>query len=250
METQTTTHLADCFDILPTIEQESINLVLCDLPYKKTSMKWDELLPIDKLWEQYKRILKPTGCVLLFGNQPMTSTLVMSNLEWFKQALVWNKNRCGSPVLARVRPMQIHEDILVFAPSTTTYNPIMMEGEPYSRTRRKGRVNNFRFDMDTEGSYSNIGTRYPRSIIDISRDFQAQQQVHPTQKPVTLLNYLIKTYSNEGELILDNCMGSGSTGVAALQCNRSFIGIEKEAEYYLIAKQRINEQIATNNLQG
>lgn len=233
----------DCLPIMADIIPMSVNLVLADLPYQITTCSWDVTLPFDDLWAGYKHVLAPGGCVVLFGNQPFTSALVLSNLKWFKQALVWNKNKCGSPGLAKIRPMQVHEDILVFAPGRTVYNPQMETGEPYSRKSSNpegyvGRCNTHGYGLKPKTGFVNEGTRYPKSIINISRDFSAQQQVHPTQKPVPLLEWLIRTYSNEGDLVLDNTMGSGSTGVAALNTGRSFIGIEKDPEFFEIAKQR------------
>ena len=232
-------------DMMRMVLDKEVNLILCDLPYGTTSCSWDIIIPFNALWGAYRRVLAPGGCVLLFGNQPFTSLLILSNLVWYKQALVWNKNKCGSPGLAKIRPMQVHEDIIVFAPGRTVYNPQMEAGEPYARKTEKpegyvGRVNNHGYGMKPRNGFSNEGTRYPKSIINISRDFSAQQQVHPTQKPVPLLEYLIKTYSNEGDTVMDNTMGSGSTGVAARNTNRNFIGIEKDPVFFNIAVQRVN----------
>ena len=235
----------DTLDMMKMVLDKEVNLILCDLPYGTTSCSWDIIIPFNALWGAYRRVLAPGGCVLLFGNQPFTSRLILSNLAWYKQALVWNKNKCGSPGLAKIRPMQVHEDIVVFAPGRTVYNPQMEVGEPYARKTEKpegyvGRVNNHGYGMKPRNGFTNDGTRYPKSIINISRDFSAQQQVHPTQKPVPLLEYLIRTYSNEGDTVMDNTMGSGSTGVAARNTNRNFIGIEKDPVFFNIAVQRIN----------
>lgn len=238
--------LGDCLDVMREIPDGSVDAVIADLPYGTTSCKWDSVIPFEPLWEQYRRVAKPGGCVVLFGNQPFTSALIQSNLPWFKQCLVWDKNKCGSPGLANIRPMQTHEDVVVFAPGKTTYNPQMESGEPYARETSKpegykGRVNNHGYGMKPRSGFSNEGTRYPKSIIRISRDFSAQQQVHPTQKPVALMEYLIRTYTNEGDLVVDNCMGSGTTGIACVKTGRHFIGIERDQAYYLIAAQRIQE---------
>jgi len=235
----------DTLESMRDVRDGTVNLILCDLPYGTTSCSWDIIIPFNALWDAYRRVLAPGGCVLLFGNQPFTSRLILSNLVWYKQALVWNKNKCGSPGLAKIRPMQVHEDIVVFAPGRTVYNPQMEAGEPYARKTEKpegyvGRVNNHGYGMKPRNGFSNEGTRYPKSIINISRDFSAQQQVHPAQKPVPLLEYLIRTYSNEGDTVMDNTMGSGSTGVAARNTNRNFIGIEKDPVFFNIAVQRIN----------
>lgn len=235
----------DTLDMMKMVLDKEVNLILCDLPYGTTSCSWDIIIPFNALWDAYRRVLAPGGCVLLFGNQPFTSRLILSNLVWYKQALVWNKNKCGSPGLAKIRPMQVHEDIVVFAPGRTVYNPQMEVGEPYARKTEKpegyvGRVNNHGYGMKPRNGFTNDGTRYPKSIINISRDFSAQQQIHPAQKPVPLLEYLIKTYSNEGDTVMDNTMGSGSTGVAARNTNRNFIGIEKDPVFFNIAVQRVN----------
>ena len=232
-------------DMMRMVLDKEVNLILCDLPYGTTSCSWDIIIPFNALWGAYRRVLAPGGCVLLFGNQPFTSLLILSNLVWYKQALVWNKNKCGSPCLAKIRPMQVHEDIVVFAPGRTVYNPQMEVGEPYARKTEKpegyvGRVNNHVYGMKPRNGFTNEGSRYPKSIINISRDFSAQQQVHPAQKPVPLLEYLIRTYSNEGDTVMDNTMGSGSTGVAARNTNRNFIGIEKDPVFFNIAVQRVN----------
>ena len=235
----------DTLESMRDVRDGTVNLILCDLPYGTTSCAWDIIIPFNGLWDAYRRVLAPGGCVLLFGNQPFTSRLILSNLAWYKQALVWNKNKCGSPGLAKIRPMQVHEDIVVFAPGRTVYNPQMEVGEPYARKTEKpegyvGRVNNHGYGMKPRNGFTNDSTRYPKSIINISRDFSAQQQVHPTQKPVPLLEYLIRTYSNEGDTVMDNTMGSGSTGVAARNTYRNFIGIEKDPVFFNIAVQRIN----------
>ena len=234
----------DCLDIMPTLPSGSVHLVLCDPPYGKTLNTWDKVLPFAPMWEQYKRLLAPGGTVILFGNQPFTSAAVMSNPKWFKQCLVWDKNKCGSPGLAKVRPMQTHEDIIVFAPGRTTYNPQMEAGEPYRRQTDNpegyvGRCNNHKYGLKPRNGFENHGTRYPKSIRRVSRDFSAQQQVHPTQKPVALMEWLILTYSNEGETVLDNCMGSGPVGIAALKHGRRFIGIENDPAMAAIAAHRI-----------
>lgn len=235
----------DCLEQMRLLEPKSVDLILCDLPFGTTNISWDIIIPFNDLWDAYRRVLAPGGCVLLFGNQPFTSLLILSNLVWYKQALVWNKNKCGSPGLAKIRPMQVHEDIVVFAPGRTVYNPQMEVGEPYARKTERpegyvGRVNNHGYGMKPRNGFTNEGTRYPKSIINISRDFSAQQQIHPAQKPVPLLEYLIRTYSNEGDTVMDNTMGSGSTGVAARNTNRNFIGIEKDPVFFNIAVQRVN----------
>ena len=234
----------DCLKRMTEIPDNSVHLICADLPYGTTLCAWDTVIPFEPLWEQYKRILSPSGCVLLFGNNPFTASLVMSNPKWYKQTLIWDKNKCGSPALAKIRPMQVHEDIVVFAPGRTTYNPQMEEGEPYSRKSSNpegyvGKANNHKYGMKPRTEFTNTGTRYPKNIIRIGRDFSAQQQVHPAQKPVPLYEYLIKTYSNEGDTVLDNVMGSGASGMAAVNTGRNYIGIESDPTYFEIAWNRI-----------
>lgn len=235
--------LGDCLEESKSIPDKSIDLILCDPPYGTTNIKWDTVIPFDEMWAMYKRLLNPRGCIVLFGSQPFTSALVMSNPSWFKYELIWNKNKCGSPGLAKYRPMKTHENILVFAPGKTVYNPQMEEGEPFQRKQSGNlRCNTHGYGFKpTPGKVGiNYGTRYPKSILNISRDFSAQQQVHPTQKPVPLCRWLIQTFSNEQDMVMDNCMGSGSTGVAAKMLGRSFIGIEKSFTHYKTACSRIN----------
>lgn len=224
--------------------ERSIDLVLCDPPYQTTSCSWDVMIPLPDMWEQYRRLLRPGGCAVLFGNHPFTAALILSNLSWYKQCLVWNKNKCGSPGLANVRPMQVHEDVVVFAPGRTVYNPQMVAGEPYSRKSKNpegyvGRCNRHGYGLKPRTEFTNEGTRYPKSIINISRDFSAQQQLHPAQKPVPLLEWLIRTYSNPGAVVLDNAMGSASTGAACVSTGRSFVGIENVKEHFDVAVERV-----------
>ena len=235
----------DCLEVMKELPDNSIDFICCDPPYGTTTIKWDSVLDFEKMWEQYDRILKPKGIVCLFGSQPFSAQLICSKLKWFRYELVWNKNKCGSPGLAKYRPMKTHENILIFYKDTGgTYNPQMEKGEPYARKSKNpkgyvGRKNDHNYGLKPVKSFTNKGTRYPKSILNISRNFSAQQQIHPTQKPVPLMEWLVKTYSNEGEIVLDNCMGSGSTGIACVNTNRDFIGIEINKEYFEIAKERI-----------
>ena len=229
------------------IPTNSIDLVVCDPPYGTTSIKWDQILDFNLLWHIYGRIVKPKGNIILFGSQPFTSLLITSKLDWFRYELIWNKNKCGSPGLAKKRPMKVHENILIFSQEPgCLYNPIMEEGEPYSRKSSNpkgyvGRKNDHGYGLKPRTEFTNTGTRYPKSIRNVSRDFSAQQQVHPTQKPVAICEWLINTYSNPGDVVLDNCMGSGTTGLACKNTGRQFIGIEKDPDYFKLAQKRINE---------
>lgn len=239
----------DCLELMKDLPDNSIDMVCCDPPYATTSIEWDKLLDFDAMWEQYGRIVKPKGVIVLFGSQPFSAQLICSKLKWFRYELVWNKNKCGSPGLAKHRPMKTHENVLIFyKESGGTYNPQMEKGEPYKRQSKNpegyvGRKNDHGYGMKPRKGFENTGTRYPKSILNISRDFSAQQQVHPTQKPVPLCEWLVKTYSNENEVVLDNCMGSGSTGVACVNTNRQFIGMEMNDEYFEICKDRINNPL-------
>ena len=237
--------LGDCLELMKEIPDESIDFICCDPPYGTTSIEWDSILDFEKMWEQYGRIIKPKGVMCLFGSQPFSARLICSKIDWFRYELVWNKNKCGSPGLAKKRPMKTHENILIFYKNAGgTYNPQMTKGEPFKRKSKNpegyvGKKNDHGYGMKPRKEFENKGTRYPKSIVNISRDFSAQQQVHPTQKPVPLLEWLVKTYSNTGDTVLDNCMGSGSTGLACANINRDFIGIEYDDKYFKIAKERI-----------
>ena len=227
----------DCLELMQQIPSGSIDMILCDLPYGTTACKWDTIIPFEPLWEQYKRIIKKNGAIVLFGSQPFTSALVMSNPDWFKYQWVWDKVRGSNFATVKIRPFNSHEDILVFYRNQPTYNPQMEKGKPY--TQKQGYVG----EAKQTGLHKkdvvtiNEGVRYPLSIIRQSKE----SGHHPTQKPVALCEYLIKTYTNEGEWVLDNCMGSGTTGVACINTNRNFIGIEQEEKYFTIAKDRLEK---------
>ena len=241
----TTIYNDDCMKVLKELPDNSVDLVLTDPPYGTTSIEWDKLLNFDEVWTELKRIMKPKTNALFFGSQPFSSFVVTSNIDWFKYELIWNKNKCGSPGLSKYRPNKIHENILVFAnESGAVYNPIMEEGEPYVRKSEKGygsgkNTHGYGFGNKKSFGSKNDGTRYPKSILHASRNFSAQQTVHPTQKPTNLLNWLIMTYSNPGDIVLDFTMGSGSTGVSAKLTGRKFIGVEIDKGYFDISKERI-----------
>ena len=231
---------ADCFDVFPFIEDKSIDAIICDLPYGTTACKWDSVLPLDKLWGQYKRVLKPNGVILLTASQPFTTVLIGNDLKMFKYNLVWDKVAVTNPMLAKKQPMRCHEDVLVFYDKQPTYNPQMRVGVKWSRAGKKQHT------TDTLGQsalFNNGGDesemKYPKSIITFSNADKTKNE-HPTQKPLDLMEYLIKTYTNEHGLVLDNCMGSGTTNLAALKLNRKSIGIEKEKQYYDVAVRRLS----------
>lgn len=229
----------DCLIEMQTIPDKSIDMILCDLPYGTTACKWDTIIPFEPLFAQYKRIIKDNGAIVLFGSQPFTSALVMSNPKWFKYCWVWEKVRPVGHLVVKHRPMQKTEDICVFGKSKINYNPQMIQlqkekKEVYKAGGKRGKCEHM--DYEQKKDYIKItDKKYPNNVLN----FSSIQQYHPTQKPVALLEYLIKTYTNEGDMVLDNTMGSGSTGVAAKQLNRSFIGIEMDDKYFEIAKRRI-----------
>jgi site-specific DNA-methyltransferase (adenine-specific) len=259
------------------IADGSVDLILCDLPYGTTDRKgienkgdnrvlsWDTVIPLDQLWEQYRRVLKSTGAVVLTADQPFTSQLVLSNLEWFKYEWIWKKKRTTGFLHANARPMKETEDILVFSPlgasgcskkanKNMTYNPQGLIEKNVKKKNNAKRLGKFLHQPEHMGAgnkllheteYEQKYTNYPSEIIEFGLD---RNVVHPTQKPVELMEYLTRTYSNEGEVVLDNCMGSGTTGVAAVNTNRNFIGIEMDKNYYKIAEERIKNAVPPQQL--
>ncbi len=240
---------ADCFDVFPLITDKSVDAIIADLPYGTTACKWDSVLPFDKLWEQYNRIIKPNGAIVLTASQPFTSALVMSNPKMFKYEWIWDKVSHTNPFIAKYRCLSVHENILVFAKGKTTYNPQKyFNGVVRKDKGRNGKRLGELFINNDEGYTRNMnGYANPKSIITIQRESisgsneeRIKNSLHPTQKPVELMEYLIKTYTNENEIVLDNTMGSGTTGLACLKTNRQFIGIEKEKQYYDVAVRRLS----------
>lgn len=225
----------DCLELMKDIPDKSIDMILCDLPYGTTACKWDIVIPFNKLWEQYNRIIKDNGAIVLFGKQPFTSKLIVSNIKDFKYSLVWLKDNHDNPMMAKKRILNITEDINLFYKKQCTYNPQGIIR--VNKITKQGRGNSLARQENGVREYLQEYSNYPRNILEFKRDLP---NIHPTQKPVALLEYLIKTYTNEGDTVLDNCMGSGSTGVACVNTNRNFIGIELSEEYYNIAKERIN----------
>jgi site-specific DNA-methyltransferase (adenine-specific) len=225
----------DCLELMKDIPDGSVDLILSDLPYGTTNCKWDTIIPFEPLWEHYKRIIKPNGAIVLTASQPFTSALVMSNPKMFKYEWVWDKKKGGNIMNLKHQPYKVHENVLVFSKFPHIYNPIMTEQkERTGRTYSKGVANG----IQNYGDIRRYNKKYPKSIIEESNANQTDR-VHPTQKPVALFEYLIKTYTNEGDLVLDNVAGSGTTGVAALNTNRNYILMEKEPEYVEIIKQRL-----------
>ena len=234
----------DCLEKMKDISDKSIDMILCDLPYGTTACKWDVIIPFEPLWAEYKRIIKKNGAIVLFGNQPFTTLLIASNLKEFRYTWVWEKEQGANFLLAKKQPMKVHEDVCVFYQMQPVYNPQMTAGKPY--TSGKGDSGEVTGSV-TKIRMQNDGTRYPRSIQAIKR-VKRELGLHPTQKSTELLEYLIKTYTMEGETVLDNCMGSGSTGVACINTKRNFIGIEKDDKYFEIAKKRIDEHLTTASI--
>jgi site-specific DNA-methyltransferase (adenine-specific) len=241
-----------CFDAFKKIPDQSVDMVCVDPPYGTTTIEWDKTLDSKTMWAELERIVKPKGNIVIFGSQPFTSLVIASKIDWFRHELIWNKNKCGSPGLAKYRPQKVHENIMIFSKeSGGTYNPIMEEGEAYKREakdKEKGYgtgKNSHGYGFGNNGKPylggENHGTRYPKSILHASRNFSAQQTVHPTQKPTNVLNWLIMTYSNPGDTVMDFTMGSGSCGVSAKLTGRNFIGVEMTQEYFTIAQTRIDQ---------
>jgi len=234
----------DCLKLMQEIPDKSIDMILCDLPYGTTACKWDIVIPFEPLWVQYKRVIKDNGAIVLFCNQPFTTDLINSNRAWFKYCWVWDKHIPRGFQIAKYRPMSRHEDIAVFACGKSNYYPIMIERDKpvvvknYSK-QNKVSTNDIGKYNDSERVFT-YTHRNPDTIIQGLWEANGGKQ-HPSQKPVALLEYLIRTYTNEGETVLDNCMGSGSTGVACVNTNRGFIGIELDADYFKIAEKRIAE---------
>jgi site-specific DNA-methyltransferase (adenine-specific) len=225
----------DCLEIMPTLADKSVDMILCDLPYGTTACKWDTIIPFEPLWRQYKRVIKNNGAIVLTASQPFTSALVMSNPGWFKYCWVWDKALPTGHLDAKRRPMRQHEDIAVFAPGRVTYNPEMRTG----KFRKKGDSG----QSECYGKFNRVVSfndqYYPTSILRISNADQTKKE-HPTQKPAALFEYLIRTYTNEGDMVLDNCAGSGTTGVACMNTGRKFILIEKDPTYCDIIRKRID----------
>lgn len=223
------------------IPDGSIDMVLCDLPYGTTNCKWDAIIPFDQLWGKYKRVVKTNGAIVLFSAQPFTTKLIQSNLRNFKYCWYWKKNNVTGGIFCKYQPMRCIEDICVFYRKMPTYNPQGLTrldkvkvSQPHTQNVYKGKKNP---SIQTH-------TGYPKHLLEFANDAAfGGKRLHPTQKPVALLEYLVKTYTNPGDLVLDNCMGSGSTGVACVNTGRRFIGMEMEEEYFEIAKQRINNAV-------
>ncbi len=236
----------DCLEIMPTLVDKSVDMILCDLPYGTTACKWDTIIPFEPLWNQYKRLIKDNGAIVLTASQPFVTDLINSNREWFRYEWIWDKDKSFGIFLAKIRPLKQHENILVFYKKQPTYNPQMKPCNPdrfrgLSRGNIEGARNNItgHLNCKTAKDYD-PSMRYPNSTIKYSNPVGMTGRP-PTQKPVALFEYLIHTYTHEGDMVLDNCAGSGTTGVACLNINRKSILIEKDVEYCKIIRKRIQE---------
>lgn len=240
--------LGDCLERMKEIESGSVDMILTDPPYGTTACKWDSIIPLEPMWAQLKRIIKPNGAIVMTASQPFTSKLISSNYKMFKYSLVWEKEAASNFLNFKYQFGKIHEDICIFGKMATSYskkgtmqyNPQMVKGKAYTCKQGKAGDAVARDEKTRTNSVTTVnkGDRYPTSVLRFQRD---KDKLHPTQKPVALMEYLIKTYTNENETVLDFCLGSGTTGVAAKNLNRKFIGIEMDEAYFNIAKDRINE---------
>lgn len=239
----------DCLELMKAIPDGSVDLILTDPPYGTTACKWDSVIPFEPMWAELKRIIKPNGAIVLFGSEPFSSALRMSNIKQYKYDWKWLKNKPSGIGIAKFQPMRACEDVIVFCKKSTTYNPIMIERTEDELKRlskesvitSSSQINSMSYGKTANRSDNKL--KYPVNVLRFKTVFNRSKEktIHPTQKPVDLLEYLIKTYTQENETVLDFTMGSGSTGVAAKNLNRSFIGIELDEKYFQIAKERIND---------
>ncbi len=232
----------DCLEGMKRIDDKSIDMILCDLPYGTTACKWDTIIPFDKLWEQYERVIKDNGAIVLFGSEPFSSVLRMSNIKNYKYDWKWDKVKPSTGLHAKIMPLKDYEDIMVFYKKKAIYNPQMKEANIRIDKPRIANNGEAFGGKEILRQHKNNGLSYPRAILRFSNANQ-NNRLHPTQKPVDLCEYLIKTYTNEGDLILDNCIGSGSTAIACINTNRNFIGFEKDTTYCDLANKRIEETL-------
>lgn len=231
----------DCLNAMKFIPDNSISLILTDPPYGTTACKWDSIIPLEPMWEQLKRVIKPNGAIVMTASQPFTTTLIASNMKMFKYCWVWDKKKPANFPLAKIQPMKYHEDVVVFGRGKIPYYPIMVPVE--GRKAKKGVNKNptvFQGGLDRPDYLEKVYTdKYPSSILEVSNADQSKERYHPTQKPVALMEYLIKTYTNEGETVLDFTFGSNTTGVACKNLSRKYIGIEMDENYFNIGKDRM-----------
>lgn len=247
----------DCLEGMKDIPDGSIDMILCDLPYGTTRLKWDSIIPLDELWSEYERIIKPNGAIVLTAIEPFASSLRTHGLNYYRHEWIWNKERAGNFMQAKNHPMRVHEHVLVFSKKKVNYYPIMTKADPKNirpeiknreqKTEFIGKVNK---GFANSKEYNKNKLRYPKSILTYNaraKECNNINRIHPTQKPVDLFEYLINTYTKKGETVLDNCMGSGTTAIACINTNRNYIGFEVEKQYYDLANERIKKYLEEIN---
>ena len=237
----------ECLEVMKTIESGSVDAIITDPPYGTTACKWDSVIDFELMWEQLNRIIKPNGAIVLFGSEPFSSALRMSNIKNYKYDWVWEKSKATNFLNAKKQPLRAKENILIFYKKQPTYNPQMKKGEAYNKGIRKEQTQDDVYGSFEQTEVKSDGYRYPRDVLYFKTAESEGKTFHKTQKPIALMEYLIKTYTNENETVLDFTMGSGSTGVAAKNTNRNFIGIEMDEKYFDIATNRISELSSTKH---
>jgi len=230
----------DCLKVLPTLADKSVDLILTDPPYGTTDCLWDSIIPFELMWKELKRVIKDNSCIALFGSEPFSSHLRLSNIRWYKYDWIWNKKNVGNPLIAKYQPLRQHELISVFYNKRSKYFPIKTDLDKTRTATQYNKSKLFEKGNSQKGFTKIVRGKFPKTIIEFSN--ADRKKLHPTQKPVALLEYLIKTYTNENDTVLDFTMGSGSTGVAAKNLNREFIGVELDEKYFNIASERINNE--------
>ena len=231
-------HHGDCLELMAAIPDGSVDMILCDLPYGTTACKWDSVIPFEPLWAHYRRIAKWNAAIVLTASQPFTTALIASNMREFRYCWVWDKATISNPMQAKRQPLRQHEDVLVFGAESPRYYPQKTDMHLTAKWKQYAQ-NDDAAVPGTLGATGEVRGKYPKTIIRFPAAKLVGRTVHPTQKPVALMEYLIRTYSNEGETVMDNCMGSGTTGVACVNTGRKFIGMERDAKYFAIAQERI-----------
>lgn len=229
----------DCLKLMKSLDDNSIDMILCDLPYGTTSNSWDVIIPFEPLWEQYTRIIKEDGAIVLTASEPFASHLRLSNLKWFKYDWIWNKKQSGNIFIAKYQPLKIHEMILVFGKGKTKYFPIMRKGKERQKQLKTKSKDQYVRKQEAIMLEEKTDLYYPTSLLEFSLARLRSKSIHPTQKPVELFEYLVKTYTQEGDLVLDNCAGSGTTGIACLNTDRRFILMENDPYYFNLCEERI-----------
>lgn len=247
-------YLADCFDVMPNIPNETVDAIICDLPFGTTDAPWDLQLPFDKLWEQYERIIKPNGIIILNGVQPFTTHLIMSNLKLFRYELIWDKVFGVSSNISKFRPMISHENILIFYKHKPTFNPIFLERPESSRRKQRKKSQTSEISKDAyvtkNVEFAESDKKNPVSIITINRfskECNPKNRIHSAQKPEELISYLVSTYTNENDLVVDNTFGSGTCPVVCKKLKRRFIGMEKEEKFFNMTLKRLSEIVPLEN---